>query len=87
MIEQREPQAFDPRLLSDRQWDALGQIRQLEDQGLAAARQIGGLHLATLKPLQVYGLLTITEHAERDRKGRRWIARLTDTGRQLTDPT
>jgi hypothetical protein len=31
-------------------------------------------------------LLTITEHAERDRHGRRWIAGLTADGRQLTDP-
>jgi hypothetical protein len=87
VTEQDEPREFDPGMLSNRQWDALGQIRRLEDQGLTAARQIGGLHLATLKPLQACGLLVITEHAERDRKGRRWIARLTGTGRRFTDPT
>jgi hypothetical protein len=57
---------------------------RLEDQGLIAARQVGGLHLTTLKALQTLGLVVITEHSERDRKGRRWIARLTEAGIQAT---
>jgi DNA-binding MarR family transcriptional regulator len=71
--------------LSARQWDALGQIRRLEDRGLTAARQVGGIHLATLKPLEAFGLITISEHADRDRHGRRWVARLTDAGRHATE--
>jgi hypothetical protein len=85
MAEQGEPEGLAPASLSARQWDALGQIRRLEDQGLTAARQVGGLHLATLKPLQTLGLILITEHDERDRKGRKWAAQLTDSGRRATD--
>jgi hypothetical protein len=86
MAQQRESEGFEPAAaISARQWDALGQIRRLEDQGLTAARQVGGLHLATLKPLQTLGLILITEHDERDRKGRKWAARLTDIGRRITN--
>lgn len=84
MSERTEPEAIEPTRLSERQWDALGEMRRLEDQGLIAARQVGGLHLTTLKALQTLGLVVITEHSERDRKGRRWIARLTDAGKQAT---
>jgi hypothetical protein len=88
LMDRREPSAgaVDLDALSERQRDALGEIRRLEDQGLTAARQPGGIHLATVKALQALGLAVIEEHPERDRKGRRWRARLTDAGQRATDP-
>jgi hypothetical protein len=80
-----EGDGVEPIDLSARQWDALGEMRRLEGLGLTLARQVGGVHLATLKPLQACGLLVITESPGRDRKGRKWIARLTETGRRVTD--
>ncbi|MEY9969358.1 hypothetical protein ABIA33_007446 [Streptacidiphilus sp. MAP12-16] len=77
----------EPTGLSARQWDALGQLRRLEDQGLTAARQPGGMHLATLKSLQALGLVVIADHPGRDRKGRRWLAHFTEAGRLATGNT
>ncbi|TDT97266.1 hypothetical protein EDD99_5376 [Streptomyces sp. 846.5] len=47
--------------LTDRQWDALGQLRRLQEQGLPAGRGLPGLHLATLKPLAAAGLVELEE--------------------------
>jgi hypothetical protein len=71
--------------LSDRQWDALGQLRRLHDQGLPAGRATPGLHLATLKPLAALGLVDLAEAGEPDRKGRRWTAALTEAGHLALD--
>lgn len=79
------PSAIDTSALSERGWEALGELRRLEDHGLTAARQPGGIHLATIKSLQKLGLAAIEDHPERDRKGRRWVARLTEAGRRATD--
>jgi DNA-binding MarR family transcriptional regulator len=85
MREKAEKDGVEPANVSERQWDALGELRRLEDQGLTLARQVGGIHLATLKPLQACGLVVITESPDRDRKGRKWHARLTEAGRRATD--
>jgi hypothetical protein len=71
--------------MPERQWEALGELRRLENLGLTAARQPGGIHLATVKALEQRGLAAIDDHPERDRKGRRWVARLTEAGRRATD--
>ncbi|MBC3844651.1 hypothetical protein GXW82_44100 [Streptacidiphilus sp. 4-A2] len=71
--------------LSDRQWDALGALRHLHDQGLPAGRGTPGLHLATLKPLAVLGLVDLGEAGEPDRKGLRWTAALTQAGHEVLD--
>ncbi|TDT93296.1 hypothetical protein EDD99_8105 [Streptomyces sp. 846.5] len=81
------PGRLDTSVLPARQREALGLIRRLEDRGLTAAREPGGIHLATVKALQSLGLAAVELHPERDRKGRRWVARLTDAGRRATDPT
>ena len=75
----------DDSALSDRQWDALGQLRRLHDQGLPAGRGTPGLHLATLKPLAVLGLVDLGESGEPDRKGLRWTAALTEAGHLALD--
>jgi hypothetical protein len=62
-----EGDGVEPIDLSARQWDALGEMRRLEGLGLTLAWQVGGVHLATLKPLQACGLLVITESPGRDR--------------------
>jgi hypothetical protein len=71
--------------LSDRQWDALGQLRRLHDQGLPAGRATPGLHLATLKPLAALGLVDLDESGEPDRRGRQWTASLTEAGHRALD--
>ena len=66
--------------LSERQWDALGELRRFHHQGRSAGRGTPGLHLATLKPLEAMGLVTLDESGEPDRKGRQWTAALTEAG-------
>ncbi|MBT2457267.1 hypothetical protein [Streptomyces sp. ISL-86] len=73
---------MDTSTLSERGWEALGELRRLEDQGLTATRQPGGIHLATVKALQKLGLADIEDSPERDRKGRKWVATLTEAGRR-----
>jgi len=77
----------DTSALNERGWEALGELRRLEDRGLTAARQPGGLHLSTVRSLERLGLAAVEDHPVRDRKGRRWVARLTDAGRRATDPS
>ncbi|TDT97298.1 hypothetical protein EDD99_5414 [Streptomyces sp. 846.5] len=60
--------------LTDRQWDALGQLRRLQEQGQPAGRGTPGLHLAMLKPLAAAGLVDLEETGEQDRRGRQWTA-------------
>ncbi|MHA6757294.1 hypothetical protein [Streptacidiphilus sp. PAMC 29251] len=79
------PIAIDTSSLSERGWEALAELRRLENRGLIAARQPGGIHLATIKALMKLGLADIEDHPERDRKGRKWVARLTEAGRRLID--
>ena len=76
------PDDFD---LSDRQWDALGELRRQHDAGLAAGRGTPGLHLATLKPLEALGLVDLDESGEPDNRGRQWTARLTKAGHLALD--
>ena len=71
--------------LTDRQWDALGRLRRLQEQGLPAGRGTPGLHLATLKPLAALGLVVVEEFGEPDRRGRQWTATLTQTGHDVLD--
>jgi hypothetical protein len=78
--------------LTDRQWDALGQLRRLQEQGLPAGRGTPGLHLATLKPLAATGLVDLEETGQPDNRGRQWTATLTHTGHHVlnqgdTEPT
>ena len=70
---------------TDRQWDALGELRRLQDQDVAAGRGTPGLHLATLKTLEAIGLVRLDESGEPDRKGRRWTAALTEAGHLALD--
>jgi hypothetical protein len=77
---------------TERQWDALGELRRLQDQDLPAGRGTPGFHLATLKPLAAAGLVDLDETGEPDRKGRQWTATLTQTRRDVlhhgdTEPT
>ncbi|MEZ0096233.1 hypothetical protein [Streptacidiphilus sp. EB129] len=74
----------DPQLTA-RQWDALGELRRLQEHGLPAERGTAGLHLATLKPVAAMGLVTLDESGEPDRRGRQWSATLTEAGRQALD--
>ena len=68
--------------LSERQWEALGELRRLEVAG-QAARRGGTVHLGTLKALEAAGLVVISEDGEPDNRGRQWRAQLTDDGRQV----
>jgi hypothetical protein len=70
-----------PPPLTERQWNALGELRRLQEQRLPAGRGTPGLHLATLKPLATVGLVDLDETGAPDRKGRQWTATLTQTGR------
>ncbi|MEZ0092462.1 hypothetical protein [Streptacidiphilus sp. EB129] len=72
-------------LLTARQWDALGELRRLQEHGLPAERGTAGLHLATLKPLATMGLVTLDESGEPDRRGRQWTAALTQAGHHALD--
>jgi hypothetical protein len=74
-----------PPPLTERQWDALGELRRLQDQDLPAGRGTPGLHLATLKPLAAAGLVDLEETGQRDRRGRQWTAVLTRAGRDVLD--
>jgi hypothetical protein len=74
-----------PPPLTERQWDALGELRRLQEQGLPAGRGTPGLHLATLKPLVAVGLVDLDESGAPDRKGRQWTAVLTQAGRDVLD--
>ncbi|WP_370134687.1 hypothetical protein [Streptacidiphilus sp. EB103A] len=78
---------MDTGALSERGWEALGELRRLEDRGLTAGQQPGGIHLATIKSLEKLGLAAVEDYPERDREGRRWVARLTEAGRRATDPS
>ncbi|WP_042404783.1 hypothetical protein [Streptacidiphilus carbonis] len=71
--------------LTERQWDALGELRRLQEQGLPAGRGTPGLHLATLKPLAAVGLVDLEETGEPDRRGRQWTAALTQAGHDVLD--
>lgn len=68
--------------LTERQWTALGEIRRLQNQGRTPGRGLPGLHLATIRPLEVLGLVELGEAGEPDRKGRQWTAVLTQAGRR-----
>jgi hypothetical protein len=74
--------------LTERQWDALGALRRLQEQGQPAGRGAPGLHLATPKPLAAVGplaavrLVDLDETGEPDRKGRQWTAVLTHRPRR-----
>jgi hypothetical protein len=74
-----------PLPLTERQWDALGELRRLQEQDLPAGRGTPGLHLATLKPLATVGLVDLEQTGEPDRKGRQWTAALTQAGRHVLD--
>jgi hypothetical protein len=74
-----------PPPLTERQWDALGELRRLQDQDLPAGRGTPGLHLATLKPLAAAGLVDLDETGQPDRKGRQWTAALTQAGCDVLD--
>ena len=75
------PENADQQLPTNaRQWDALGLLRRLQDQGLPAGRGTEGLHLATIKPLAAAGLVDLDESGEPDRRGRQWTASLTEAG-------
>lgn len=82
-----------PLELDERQWDALGELRRLQNQNCTGTRGMPGLHLATLKPLVALGLVEL-ETGGVDNKGRQWTAGLTDAGRRAlsrgdagTEPT
>jgi len=75
------PENADQQLpTNERQWDALGLLRRLQDQGLPAGRGTEGLHLATIKPLAAAGLVDLDESGEPDRRGRQWTVTLTEAG-------
>ena len=74
-----------PPPLTERQWDALGQLHRLQEQDQPVERGTPGLHLATLKPLAAVGLVDLDETGEPDRKGRQWTAALTRAGRHVLD--
>lgn len=75
------PENADQQLPTNaRQWDALGLLRRLQDQGLPAGRGTEGLHLATIKPLAAAGLVDLDESGEPDRRGRQWTVTLTEAG-------
>jgi hypothetical protein len=63
--------------LSERQWEALGELRRLETAG-QPVRRGGTVHLGTLKGLESAGLVVISEDGEPDNRGRQWQAQLTD---------
>ena len=46
-----------PPPLTERQWNALGQLHRLQEQHQPAGRGTPDLHLATLKPLAAVGLV------------------------------
>jgi hypothetical protein len=68
--------------LSERQWEALGELRRLETAG-QLARRGGTVHLGTLKALESASLVVISEDGEPDSRGRQWQAQLTVGGRQI----
>jgi DNA-binding MarR family transcriptional regulator len=72
----------EPADLSERQWEALGQLRRLEAAG-QLARRGETVHLGTLKALESAGLVVVGEDGEPDNRGRQWWAQLTEDGRQV----
>jgi hypothetical protein len=68
--------------LSERQWEALGELRRLEAAG-QLARRGGIVHLGTLKALETAGLVEIGEDGAPDNRGRQWRAQLAEEGRQV----
>lgn len=68
--------------LSERQWEALGELRRLEAAG-QPARRGGTVHLGTLKALEAAGLVVISEDGEPDNRGRQWRSQLTEDGHQV----
>ena len=68
--------------LSERQWEALGELRRLDAAG-QLARRGGTVHLGTLKALEMAGLVEIREDGSPDNRGRQWRAQLSEDGRQV----
>lgn len=66
--------------LSERQWEALGELRRLEAAG-QFVRRGGTVHLGTLKALEAAGLVVASEDGEPDNRGRQWQAQPTEDGR------
>lgn len=68
--------------LGTRQWEALGELRCLEEAG-QPARRGGTVHRGTPKARESAGLVEISEVGEPDNRGRQWQARLTEDGRRI----
>ncbi|MEY9966612.1 hypothetical protein ABIA33_004677 [Streptacidiphilus sp. MAP12-16] len=70
---------------TDRQWDALGELRRLQEQDLPAGWGTPSPHLATLKPTVTMGLVDLEESGTPDRRRRQWTAALTQAGHDVLD--